>query len=693
LIETYVEGEVIEVSAGYFEKAKEAVVSARSMDFEEIRRSPGDLLDIQRAVHALPSVVTGSDQVNEIIIRGGYPGENLFIMDNIEIPNPNHFAIQGAGGGQINLLNSYMVRSLDFYAGAFSAKYGDKASSVLEIHNRDGSKERFRGEGSFGIAGAGVLVEGPVNSNSSFIFSARKSFLDWIITTADLTAVPEYYSFQGKLTYDLNDQNRLLINAVYGNDNIKIEDTDAVGFGRGAENLNTKNDQYIIGATLNTFWRKNLLSKTTISAVQNNFYVNVYEKNDLERNTIYITDAIESEYSIKSDNIYQAGSWAELTFGGSLKNIVYDYYNQLNTDTLFYYIDKTQTDSIFTIYPQKIDDLKLNSFKSALYTQLSIDFLNKFRISAGLRHHYFDYTGFSALSPRIGISYFINPKSTVNLAYGRHYQAPNSLELISNPVNKNLKSKNTQQYVIGLEHLLRDDIKIVLEGYYKTYSDVPVKKTMTTTDPFDYDDGTYINAVDSRSKGFEVFIQKKLTNKFSALLSYARSSSEAKDPRSNKFYNWDYDYRNVMTLISGYKFSFLNKNWYRSIKNKWWFYSVAWLPFLPADEFEISFKFRFLGGRPYTPPVYYPDLQKWVVEESQSLNSHRYRNYHRLDIRIDRRIIFNSWNFVIFFDLNNLYNRDNIWAYQYGVNDAGDKEITKVLQYKTLPIGGFSIEF
>ena len=111
-----VEGEAVEITASYFDKPKEAMVSTRSMDFEEIRRSPGDLVDIQRAMQALPSVVSGSDQLNEIIIRGGYPGENLFIMDNIEIPNPNHFAVQGAGGGPINLLNSYMVRNVDFYA-------------------------------------------------------------------------------------------------------------------------------------------------------------------------------------------------------------------------------------------------------------------------------------------------------------------------------------------------------------------------------------------------------------------------------------------------------------------------------------------------------------------------------------------------------------------------------------------------
>ena len=110
-------------------------------------------------------------------------------------------------------------------------------------------------------------------------------------------------------------------------------------------------------------------------------------------------------------------------------------------------------------------------------------------------------------------------------------------------------------------------------------------------------------------------------------------------------------------------------------------------------NWELSLKFRYLGGRPYTPPVYYPHLQEWIVQETQQLNSKRYPQYHRLDLRIDHRFLFDNWSFVIFFDINNIYNRDNIWAYQYGVDDDGNKEVRDVLQYKTIPVGGFTIEF
>ncbi len=693
--ETVLEVESVEVTASYFQKAKEAVVSTRSMDFEEIRRSPGDLVDIQRAVQALPAVVSGSDQINEIIIRGGYPGENLFLMDNIEIPNPNHFAIQGAGGGPINMLNSYMVRNIDFYAGAFSAKYGDKASSVMDISLRDGSTERFRAEGSLGMAGIGVLAEGPIGPNgSSYIFSARKSYLDLIISSTGLTAVPHYYNLQGKMTLNLNPQNTLFINSVYGNDNINIEEGDEAGYGRGAENVDTKNSQYVLGLTWRSFWAKNFYSLVTASGVRNNFFADVYEKPAPKMKDTYFTnDSRESEYTLKSDFVFQAHKNLELNFGAAFKRVQFDYDVWDEADTLFVYDylgpNPQAIIDTFQVYPELRINRNIGSYKGALYAQASLDFFKHFRLTSGLRYDYFDYNNFASVSPRLGLSYFVNPKLTLNLAYGKHYQSPAYIELAANPLNRDLKNKFTDQYIAGVEYLFRDDIKLVVEAYYKKYFDVPMNKTLTTVDPFDYNDQRYVNAGKGESRGIELFFQKKITTGFSAIVSYSHSISQATDPRFNTKYNWDYDYRNVLTLITGYKKNLQSKLWFVNLKHQTWFKVLSWLPFFPADEVELSGKFRYLGGRPFTAPVYYPELRKWVVTEQQQLNAERFPAYHRLDFRIDRRFIFDTWNLVIFFDLVNIYNRDNVWDYNY--NDDGTRE--RVLQYQTLPVGGVSVEF
>jgi outer membrane receptor for ferrienterochelin and colicin len=155
------EGDVVTVRAGFFEKAKDGIVSTQTIDIEEIRSDPIGNYDIQMMMHSLPSVITATDQNNEIIVRGGGPGENLFIMDHLEIPNPNHFGEVGSGGGPINILNTEFVDRIDFFAGGFPARYGDKQSSVMDISLREGSYDQFNMNLEMTMAGVGFLTEGP----------------------------------------------------------------------------------------------------------------------------------------------------------------------------------------------------------------------------------------------------------------------------------------------------------------------------------------------------------------------------------------------------------------------------------------------------------------------------------------------------------------------------------------------------
>ncbi|MDZ7314962.1 MAG: TonB-dependent receptor [candidate division KSB1 bacterium] len=683
-------GETIEVSAGYFQEAKEAIVGSRSMDFEEIRRSPGDVVDIQRVVQVLPAVVSGTDQLNEIIVRGGYPGENLFLMDNIEIPNPNHFAVQGAGGGPINMLNSFMVRTIDFYAGAFSARMGDRASSAMEITLRNASRDRRRWEGQLGMSGVGLLLEGPLSSRGGYIFSARKSYLDWIISSTGLTAVPHYHNLQARIDYELNRSNTLILNAVYGNDHIDIEEGDEAGYGRGAENVTNRNRQIIGGATLRTFWRRGIFSNTTLSAVSNRYYVDAFRQPG--HRTFFKNSSQEDEYTAKTDWVIQAAKFLELDFGLSFKSVQDQYDVTISPDTLFLYdTTKIPPDSIlgiFRLYPGQIIDRGITSYKSAAYLQ-SVWEWSRWRLTAGLRYDYFRYTRFSSWSPRLGLSYGLTSTLRLKIAYGRHFQSPYPIELIPSPLNRNLRHKYADHWVAGLDWLARDDVKLTLEVYDKKYFDIPVEYSLTTPDPFDDSRGYKVNAGSGKARGIEFFLQKKLISRFSTIISYAYSSAYSIDLRSGGRIPADYDYRHVFTAMAGYKYRAAGRKWYQDFRRTTLYKIFSWLPFVPADDNELSVKWRYLGGRPYTKPVYHPEIQRWVIDENLPMNAHRYPAYHRLDLRLDRRFVFNTWAMIVFFDVINLYGRDNVWSYQY--NDDGT--VSQVNQFSTMPVGGVSLEF
>lgn len=191
--------EKIVVKGNAFRKPPEMASSTKTMNFDEILRSPGALVDVQRAVQDLPSVSSGGDNTNEIIVRGGNPGENLLLMDNIEIPNPNHFADQGSGGGVVSLINPLLVKNLVFSAGAPPAMYGGKASSVLDVKLRDGNDKVILGGVDIGMAGVGFHAEGPLWNGATFMASGTKSFLDLFAHYAKTTAIPEFWGVQTKV--------------------------------------------------------------------------------------------------------------------------------------------------------------------------------------------------------------------------------------------------------------------------------------------------------------------------------------------------------------------------------------------------------------------------------------------------------------------------------------------------------------
>ncbi|MCK5075269.1 MAG: hypothetical protein KAR38_02785, partial [Calditrichia bacterium] len=144
----------------------------------------------------------------------------------------------------------------------------------------------------------------------------------------------------------------------------------------------------------------------------------------------------------------------------------------------------------------------------------------------------------------------------------------------------------------------------------------------------------------------------------------------------------------VLTLIGGYKNKLHLKSWYKNLKEKWWYKATAWI--LPlADEVEFSFRFRYLGGRPYSPPQYLERYHRWRVLGGQKYNTERYPVYNRFDIRLDRRYFFKHFNMVTYFDIMNVYHRKNIWEYSY--NDDGS--IEKVEQFSVFPVGGIVLEF
>ena len=176
------------------------------------------------------------------------------------------------------------------------------------------------------------------------------------------------------------------------------------------------------------------------------------------------------------------------------------------------------------------------------------------------------------------------------------------------------------------------------------------------------------------------------------MFSYSYYKAQARDPRyrvEEKYYNWHFDFRHVLTVSGGYKIKFHEKSWFNELKRKKWWRAVAWLPFAPTDEFQIGVRYRYLGGRPYTPLTYNPTFREWHESPQQELNSARLKPYNRLDIMFIQRRYYKKMNLAVFFNIMNIQNRFNVWGIQY----LPDGTRSEIAQFTLFPVGGFILEF
>jgi hypothetical protein len=238
--------------------------------------------------------------------------------------------------------------------------------------------------------------------------------------------------------------------------------------------------------------------------------------------------------------------------------------------------------------------------------------------------------------------------------------------------------------------------KVICEAYYKKYDRLPVDSSLLSADP--YDKSPVLLAIgEGKSYGVELFLQKKLTRRFFGTLAWSLSRLYYRDMRpghEGEWYPGDYDFRNGFTVTGGWKTDLIEKEWYTGMRRRWWVKALS--PVFPfADRVELSAKWRFLGGRPYTAPVYNDSLDRWIYDQEE-LNGTRYPPYHRLDLRYERRYGFGFLQMIYYLDIQNVYNRKNIWTYLYRDGEEEPGTVYQIHAGNSMPFvlsGGVIIGF
>lgn len=640
----------VELKSSPFKRSLESPISRQTISASEIYRNPGSNRDISKVIQILPGVATTPSFRNDIIVRGGAPNENKFYLDGIEIPNINHFATQGSSGGPVGMLNVNFIKDVEFYSGAFPASKGNTLSSLIEFEQIEGNKEKLSGTFLIGSSDVGLTLEGPVGKKSSFILSARRSYLQYLFEALKLPFLPTYNDFQYKHDIEINKKNKITIIGLGAIDNFELN-TDVNNDVTDEDDF--KRNQYILAnIPVNSQWNY------TVGANWKHYSSNSYQNYIVSRNHLsnsaikyrnneespemllleYDSQEIENKFRFENTTRKKGWKW---NYGVGLEHDIYK-------NTTF---NKKEING-------NIETIDFNSeislTKYALFGQISQRFMNsRLALSAGIRTDFNNYSDemsnpINQLSPRLSASYSLTNKLNLNFNIGRYYQLPaytvlgyrNNDNVLVNKQN-NITYIESDHIVAGMEYKPTTFSRVTLEGFYKKYDNYPflVNDSISLAN-LGGDFGVIGNEPaksisKGRTYGVELMMQQKLSSTIYGILSYTFVRSEFHD-KNEQFIPSSWDNKHILNVVVGKK---LKRNW------------------------EIGAKFRLLGGAPYTPYDVALSSQKeiWNVTQQgvydwDKLNTQRNSLIHSLDVRIDKKWYFEGWSLNAYLDIVNIYN-------------------------------------
>ena len=626
-------------------KRIESPVSVLSVGVQQIEKTAGANRDVSKVVQTLPGVGATDPNRNDLIVRGGGPSENVFYLDGVEIPIINHFATQGSSGGAVGIINPDFIREIDFYTGAFPANRPNALSSVMELKQKDGSSDRIHSKLSVGASDAAFTLDGPIGDKSTFIVSARQSYLQLLFKVIGLPFLPTYNDFQLKYKYKIDQKNEITFIGLGAIDNMTLN-TDLQDTGTEAQKylLNYlpiyKQWNYVVGTVYKHFGDNHydtwVLSRNMLR--NNNFK---YRNNDenLPKISDYTSD--EAENKIRFERMYPDLP-VKLLFGGGLK-----YSHYINETNRKIFKDGQLSDLQYST------DLNLLGYQA--FVQASDSYLDeRLRLSLGLSTIGNNYNKnmsnpLNQLSPRLSLSYKLNDKLDFNSNFGRYAMLPAYTTLGykyttgGEYVNKNEKLKSIifNQAIVGFDYRPAEKLRFTLEGFYKQYMNYPLSVAdglsiaSKGTDYGQVGDEEIISTGKGRAYGVEFLAKIIEWKQLNTSLTYTFFRSEFTD--KNEVYRpSSWDTRHMLNLISSYKF---------------------------AGSSNIATRWRFVGGAPYSPIDMELSENKdaWSVTNQaivdyRNFNSLRLKNSHQLDIRIDKEFYFKKWVLNLYTDIQNAYN-------------------------------------
>lgn len=673
---------------------KKPEMSVNRLSISTIKRMPVVLgeVDVIKSLLLLPGVSNAGEGASGFNVRGGGADQNLILLDEATIFNSSHVF------GFFSVFNPDAIKDLKLYKGGIPARYGGRASSVLDIYQKDGSSTGFHVNGGIGLITSKILAEGPiVKDKGSFLIGGRASYAHLFLKLSkdQKDNAAYFYDLNTKLSYKLDPNNNLYLSGYFGRNLFSMNKTFTNTYGN---------------TTLNLRWNHLFSDKlfSNLSLIYSDYYYGL----DLDFVGFKWDSGIKN-YNLKYDFKNYISDSFKLNYG--VNAIYYDFNPGI--------IKPSNVNS--GINYDQLD--KKYAFEPAIYINAEQEISKRIALSYGLRYSLFYRLGqstiynyadnnsvifnsdmqiyqqatpigskfyaknkviqaYNNLEPRFSTSYQFNDNQSIKASYNRMVQY---LQLVSNtssptpldvwtPSDTYLKPQIADQIALGYFRNFKEDMySLEVESYYKK-----VKNRL------DYIDGANLianNAIEQvvlngqlRSYGLEIMLRKN-EGKLSGWISYTISKSEQQTPgrtpletgiNNGNWYNSAYDKLHNLAVTSSYN---LNKKW------------------------TFGSNFILQSGQPVTYPNGQYEYLGVAVPSYGLRNANRLPAFHHLDLSATLTPHKNenrNWKSEWVFSVYNVYNRKNAAAITFRQNvDTGDNEAVKTSIFGIVPAVSYNFKF
>ena len=686
LFQSVLETEETVVAAGFFREDAQAPVSAFTYTRDEIRRAPGATGDVFRAMETLPGVSTSGGEFSAFSVRGGSPEENIILIDNIPFDKVSHFSggsteEQDKQGGRFSIFAPDLIEEARFQGGGFSAVYGGKLASFLDIKIKEGNRQTPTVDGRFDLTGWEVNYDGPLPGlkNTSLVFSGRHTNFTRILdlTGQDDLGRPRFDDWIVKTTTELTPRHKISLLGIFAPEEFDKEIEHVFNSPGAAANdiVDFEEDKSLFGLNWRFLTGSASVLHTSLYRRRTDRLIDVgkawpiasppQSPADFESRLVLNQDNLETELGMRSVFTYVRSAATTITTGLEFSRTRFDNnLTQTGLDTLYvfdaqdYRSDPTAN---YLLRPPEFINAHFDASKSlfSAFGEWSLSPTARLTANAGLRYEYSEFNGKSYLAPRLSATYRLDPRTRLNLAGGLFYQTPNIDVIATAPRNQNLANERAYHLIGGLTRYVRDDLKFTAETYYKQFDDLIVRPDRGRPDR--------TNAGDGWAAGADFSLIKRFIDRFYGQVNYSCARSRRDDRDGRGAYDSDFSQPHIFNVLAGYEFD---------------------------QRYTLSAKWRYATGRPKDAFIVHADVfgdptRLRYAQELTGNNADRLPAFHTFNIRFDSRRQIGRIALVSFLDVINLYNHLN-------VNEDRFLELTGKEDrrgFEILPTGGLKVEF